>query len=369
MEYFEPNFIYSILIKVISIIFLIIVILLVFLLMNTVYYNNKEQKRKKLFTRYIEVISGYLTGEPVEIEKLNSGFEFEVFAEVADHTMLDFSKEQTQIIHFLLDRLEVIDYLKKRAASYFSITRHNAIEILGYLKMPSIKIFLMDRLGKEPVQKNQVKILIALSFIADWQILNLITQKLTLLLNRENIISVKLVEHIYTNIIKSLKTKNMMVQFMEFFSSMKNSELVPGLIKKNIMDAAGSMGLKEATMVLIDYYYSSRDIEIKAAGVRNLGLIGAPEGRKVIIDAMQSESWVLRLVGAKAALICGPGAKHNLRALLSDPHYKVRINSAKTLALLGNEGKEVLLNEINSKDNFVRDTVKFVLDMKLANIY
>jgi len=360
---------YDVLFTTISIISVIILSLIILLVINNVYYSNKEKKRKKYNEKFVDIISSYMTGEAVEIERFTDKLEFETFADVADNTMLDFSGEQSKKVHLLLDRLGVVDHYKSKAHAYSKLTRHNAIEKLGYFRMPGLKGFFIDALEREPKDKNKVRILIALSFIADWEILLLVTNRLSEILKKDNQISAKLIEHIYTNIIKSLKEKNMTEQLMVFFQDIKDSPSIPLIIKKDIINACGSMHLSEATKILMDYYYSSNEMEIKAAAVRALGRIGEPEGRDVIINALESDSWVLRLVGAKSALICGPTAKYNLKTLLSDPQYHVRLNAAKSLAGLGDEGLAILKSERDSDNAYIRNTVKYVLDLNLNNIY
>jgi HEAT repeat protein len=369
MKLFGTNFMYDLLFTSITFISIVILSLIVLLVINNVYYNWKEKKRKKYYDKYIDIISSYITGEAVEIEKLTDNLEFETFADVCDNTMLDFSGEQAKKVHLLLDRLGVIDFYKKRSQAYSKLTRHNAIEKLGFFKMPALKLFFMDLLKKEPKEKNRVRILLALSFIADWETLHIITDRLTEKLKKQNLVTAKLLEHIYTNIIKAFKDRNMLTQFMDFFAELKNSDKVPVIIKREIINACGALHLKEAVPVLVDFYNNLDDIEIKAAVVRALGRIGAPEGRNVIVNALESDSWILRLVGAKSAGVCGPIAKHNLRTLLSDSHYHVRLNAARALAGLGSEGLAVLRGERNSEDAFTRDTVKYVLDLNVNNVY
>jgi HEAT repeat protein len=50
-----------------------------------------------------------------------------------------------------------------------------------------------------------------------------------------------------------------------------------------------------------------------------------------------------------------------LRKLLYDANYHVRINSALSLAKMGEEGVDALVEETRSDDRFVRDVTQFAL--------
>lgn len=369
MTFLYTNFVYNILYKSIVTISILIVAMIIILVIINIYNSNKEKKQKKLTEKYVDWISSYVTDEPIKIRKLRTNLEFETFTEVCNNTLIDISGEHALKVRELTKMLRVVEYYRKMSKSRNWAKRYMAMEKLGYLKDPSLKHFYIDFMNNGQANpKVCLKTLIALSFIADKEILYIITNKLKEMLDGDNVLSAKIIEHIYNNAIKVLKMDNKIDEIKDFLTDIEFSKTIPKVIIKDVLTSCGTLKLAEVNQIIIDYFNNSYDVEVRAAAIKALGKIALPESHDTILKALKDESWVVRLVAAKASVICGYNAAESLQELLNDSHHYVRLNAAKSLAFLGENGLRLLRDKQDSENEYVSNTVKYVLDLNLNHV-
>lgn len=369
MNYTNNGLVYDILYRSIIAISVMILLMLVLLVCTNIYNIRREKKKAKLTEKYIDWISNYVTDDPITIRKFKTNLEFEAFTEVCNNTLIDIRGEYAQRVTELTYLLGVTDYYKKMAQSNSWPKRYMAIEKLGFLKDNNLKEFYYEFMNNNK-SNNQIclKTLVAYSFISDRDTLYILTNKLTDILKEENILSAKIIEHIYNNAFKVMKENNKIDDIRDFLKDIKNSEHIPSIVVKDIINSCGNQKLEEVNDIIIDYYHTSDDIEIKSAAIKALGKIALAESNSTILKALTDQSWIVRLVAAKASVICGYDALELLKPLLNDKHYYVRFNAAKTLAVLGEKGIKILKEHENSKNSYVSNTVKYVLDLNLNHV-
>jgi HEAT repeat protein len=197
-----------------------------------------------------------------------------------------------------------------------------------------------------------------MSRIADESTLDLITD----ILSKHISLSSKYNEYVYTNLIRSFIRKGIIDKFLSYGERLKSDPGIPRILKRDIVEACGSSGLKEACPLIVDLYFNSDGHSgIKIACMRALGRLECQGYGGVITSALFHDDWRIRAQAAQAVLSSGESAIPHLQNLLYDEFYYVRINAAKSLSKLGADGLSLLESEMNSDDPFVRDTVRFIL--------
>jgi hypothetical protein len=210
-----------------------------------------------------------------------------------------------------------------------------------------------------------------LSCIADGEVFREITDVLA----RESSNSGKFNESLYGNMIRSMKRKGFAYELLEIVDETLRRENLPLPLRKDLIEACGSAKFAESVGSVIDGFERHQTIpEMRIACIRSSGriadsLIATDRAsdvplvlvRDVVIPGLSDRDWRVRAVAAGVAVVCGSQAIPLLVKLLYDKVYYVRINAGKALAEIGIDGRNALLAEAASTDQFVRDTVHFVL--------
>lgn len=386
----EATFIKQLLIGIIIILVILNILFFLALTANHFIGNNKHKNKQLLKEKYTEIIVDILMIDKThnfQNIKLKNQMEYETFAEVCIDLLVAFP-DKLEKIHFLVFESGLFEYLKK--ASYYKKwdKKFYAIEKIGYLRIDALKEFFIEMYSSETLQEIKISLLISMSLVADIRTVRFITYAAS----KHTYLSPKLIEYIYTNTLKSLinrqdqkhenviikssdgkyniekqiKEKNDEIQsFIGFLIKIKDDQVISKNIKISIIDAIGICKLEEAENVLIDYYYNfQEDIDIKSACLRAFGEFKSKNSNYLIVKSMEDSNWILRNISAKIAIKLGKDIIPNLNTLLYDKSYNVRLNSAKSLLMLGSEGADVLMQELQSEDKFVRNTVRFVIDIK-----
>jgi HEAT repeat protein len=355
----------EIIIYFIYFLFLTVFILLIILIVHKLHKERIDHKKKNYIKRYKDMIKQYLKDGSLA-QNPDTNLEYEAFAEASIDILSDSRGPLEDKIKNLLKETSTVEHYKKIASSSSWIKRFFAIEKLGFFRMEDLKDFFTEIIHKDRSPEVRAKALWALSFIADGEALDFITQVLA----SKGSESSKFNEYIYTNIIRSFKKKNLIPILIGFLNEVKEDESVPVVIKRDLIEACGSESLSEAADIISVYFSRySHDVRMRIACIRALGRIGEPASCNVVMRGLLDNEWRVRAVSAKAASICTPDKViPEIQRLLYDPVFFVRINAAWTLALLGKKGLSVLKNELDSHDSFVRDTARNILEEAGINV-
>lgn len=342
-----------------AIFFMLIVVIMLFvaLVANSIYVEHREATLSRLKKTYSRLIKDSLGSSNFEIERPNKRIEFEALAEV----LIQMLESSTQLTEQKLKKYAreagVIDFYSPMTKSRSWIKRFVAIEKLGLLRSHEIKPLFCSALDREKDSNVIAKIIWALSLIADETDLQTVNN----LLDRPYFMSAKFAEYIYANIIEAFKQDNKDDVFVNYMRSIMGNPKVANTLKKAMIEACGVKQFYPAKNVIVEYfYYFNSSAEMKITCLRAIGELDTGDVYSVIKLGLNDKDWRVRAVAAKSASTCSV-AVEDLRDALHDDNYHVRINAAKSIALLGKGGISVLKNASTSDDRFVRDVSRYVL--------
>ena len=340
--------------------FLSVTVLMLFmtLVFHKISREGKETKKKHLKNEYNLEINQYLARGKSNLKWPKTKLEYESLGETCIDLLLSLSPESKNKLKELIKVLPLIEYYKRLAKSSSWIKRFYAIEKLGFFIQDELKDYFKGIINKEKSLYVKAKAVWSLSLIADEDALSRITH----ILSSQIPLSSKFNEYIYTNIIRSFKKRALIDRFLFYLEALTNDDKTPLILKRDIIEACGSSSLQEAEKTITHYFHHlGSHPQIRITCIRALGKLKSPETYKVVLRGIVDEDWRVRAVSAEAASSCNEDVIPHLQPLLYDKFYYVRINATKTLAQFGQQGLLVLQSEMNSKDKFVRDTVRFIL--------
>lgn len=338
--------------------------LFTFLVTHKLAAEIREKRKLRYKQAYIAIISGFQVDSGSRPARPKTALEYQALTEVCIDVFLSITGDTAVKLKELIQSLSLVSYYKRMASSRSWIKRHNAVEKLGFFRLPELREYFLTLLEKEKRHEVRARILWALSLIADPATLNTITEALT----REASKSSKFNEYVYANIIQSFREDGMTDEFVAFLERIRFDESIPSLLKRDIVEACGSSGLHEAIHVMASYFSLDPDnAELKITSVRALGKLGGSGANEIINQGFEHSDWRIRAVSAGSAHLCGEEVVPSLRKLLYDQVYYVRINASKSLARFGEAGLAALEGEVNSPDRFVRDTVRFILEEQMRH--
>jgi len=338
---------------------LVTVLLLFFILIfHKLSIEFTERRRRRLRARYQSYMRKHLLGRDGTIVRPRSKLGHEVLSALCIEKLQTASEDDREEIRQYIRGSFIAEYYRKMAESSSMPKRFHAIKRLGNFSLDELKQYFKDSLLEEKTDEVKGAIVWAMSQIANDSTLDWIT----LVLSTEISLSSKYNENVYSNLIHSFKRKGIIVSFLAFMERLVADQSFPLILKRDIIEACGSSGLNEASRQIVDLFFNSGgDPSIKIASMRALGKLECPEYGGVVTSALFHDDWRVRAQAAQAASACSQDAIPHLRNLLYDDYYYVRINAARSLTKLGEEGLSLLTAEMKSDDPFVRDTARFML--------
>ena len=335
-----------------------VVVLFFFLVFHKLAIELNERRKRRYRARYSAYMRKFLLGRDGTIVRPRTKLGCETLASLCIDKLETSSQEDQNIIRHYVRGSFIVDHFRKMAESSAMPKRFHAIKTLGYLSLDELRQYFRDALLGEKSEEVKGAIVWSMSRIADRGTLDLITTTLA----SDISLSSKYNEYVYSNLIRSFLRKGIIDQFLAFLEKLKDSRNIPYLLKRDIIEACGSVGLHLASRTIVDFFFSSdRYPAIKIACMRALGRLRCPEFSGVVATALFHEDWRVRAQAALAASRCSESSIPHLRNLLYDDFYHVRINAARSLLKLGDKGLALLRSEMNSEDPFVRDTMHFML--------
>ncbi len=338
-------------------------ILFAILIVHKLSTEKKAERKKEHIDKYNTLLNKYLGSKDIRIKQPENNLEYDALSDVCIDSLSKNSEEiGKRVRRFIKEETFLIEHYKKMASSSSWLKRFIAVEKLGFFMIDDLKEFFIKMINEDPSPEVKAKAVWGLSLIADEKGLKMITDKLSAGISQSS----KFNEYIFTNVIHSFRKKGKVHVLITFLNDIRQDKTIPYLVKRDMIEACGSAGLHEAERTINDYFSDYRnDVLMKVACIRALGRIADSGLCDAILTGLGDTDWRVRAVSARAASICPAYAlEPQLFKLLYDSIYFVRINAAKTLARLGNNGLSALKIELNSQDRFVRDTVRYILEEK-----
>jgi HEAT repeat protein len=334
-----------------------VLLLFIILIVHKVYTEKRAEKKKRLYDQYAFMLEAYLTDNSPFPEKPAGSLQYEVFADVCIDTLALNERDDADRVRDLLDELSAVDHFQSLARSSSWTKRYYAIEILGFFSIEELKGFFAYVMNNDTVPEVSSKAVWALSFIADKEDLHTVSG----MLSSEISNSSKFNEYIFTNLIASYRRKGIINNLVEYLAEIEKDDNVPLIIKRDLLSACGSSGVKEAETVIARYFadYTDNPI-IKIASIRALGSLESLAS-DITLAGLSDYDWRIRTVTAKAVHLDDEDIIRSLKKLLYDSFYSVRINASRKLASLGDRGLSALKSEADSEDRFVADTIRYIM--------
>jgi HEAT repeat protein len=363
-DYIDKEMLRTVLIFLIFSFGLITITNFVVLFFHKIYIEKREKRIKQLEGNFLNKVMKGFSENKIPLIRLKSSLEIEAFSNVLSSLAVNLSGDFSDFIKEIAEKSGLISFLKKKCNSKNWLTRLEALERLGFLKISELKRFYLSLLEKERESYVKLQILLNLSWIADNECLEAITNTL----NNISSLSLKFSEYLFTNVIHSMKDKCQQYDFVQFLNKAILDEKIVSGVKKSIIEACGVAKFHEAKDLLLSHY-DSMDDDLKISCVRSLGRMLASEVCETIKKAYLSDNWILKVTSLQYIHICDIHDKIKiLTDALQDYNFYVRKSAALSLCQLGNESKEVLWKLIeNIRDNYARDTAIYILKRVCRN--
>lgn len=335
-------------------------LLLIVMLFHKFVIERHELRMNQAKHRYLSACYCYLADQSYELPQPHTRLETTALADVLIFLM----NEQTPVQHPLLQELattmHVTDLFRRQATTSRSwVSRLSAIEKLGFLHLPEMAPLYRQLLAREQETHVIAKLLWALSPIATSSDLHLINRTLA----AKPVYSGKFNELLYWNIIKGFGSRGAENELLERIGEMLVSKEMPTQLKRDLIEACG-VGLLETSLPLLRRAYLEHNGEptIRIACLRAIGTIGGDLDGDLTRQALLDADWRIRAVGARYASLTPKAIIPTLVLLLKDQNYHVRINAARSLGAMGEDGHAMLRTMLTSEDRFVRDICTYILE-------
>lgn len=282
--------------------------------------------------------------------------DFAAYSEAIASVLDSFEGEIAEKAKALLNDLEITDHYRRLARSRVWYKRGNAIDILSSFQIQSNREFFLALFRSEPHPDVKYRIIYGLSRLprehGDIAALAHMLASLPYL-------TPKYTEDIFYNIITSLKALSQEEEFGIFMRDMLHDESVPALVKRDVLTACYAASCEKSRPILKQYYETYPDEpEILISALRALARIG---DFTYIPGALKHPNWLVRMTALKSADLCCMMMLPEIRDMLKDPNYHVRLAAALTLGRGGEKGRAVLRELKASKDKFAAEAAAYAL--------
>ncbi len=332
-------------------------LLFVILIVHKIYTEKRAEKKKRLYNQYSSMIEAYLKDNTQVSEKPVRNIQYEAFADFCIDTLALNEDGNADRIRSLLNEISAVDHFQRLAGSSSWTKRYYAIETLGFFAIEELKGFFSDVMKNDAVIEVRSKAVWALSMIADKDDIKTVTNMLSTDISNSS----KFNEYIFTNMIDSFIRKGLVNYLVDYLDAIEKDDNIPLLVKRDLLSACGSSGLKESETVINTYFTDFPENPIiKIACIRALGFLGSLNPT-ITLAGLSDYDWRIRAVTATAVHLDDGDIIQSLRKLLYDSYYNVRINASRKLASLGEKGLSALKSEADSDDRFVADTIRYIM--------
>ncbi len=348
----------DIIITINVLLFAVTFLLFLVLLFHKLHVERRAKKLEQLRETYLADLAHRFYDPSHPVHPPQTFLEYEALGNVVATMLVNVSGEMAENIRRCVRELGVDVHYREMLGSRRWVRRFIAVEKLGYFRFPELKPVFESVLAGEKDSRIIPKAVWALSLIAQRTDLPTINR----ILRDPLFMSGKFNEYIYTNIIRSFREHEQDALLVEVLDELMADPELPVLLKRDIIQACGAEMFFSAQKMVLSCFTRFRDVaEMRIACIRTLERFSAVDEEWLLTECLRDPDWRIRGVAAKNAHLYSPDIISPLRNLLHDESYHVRINSAHALAKMGEAGLDVLVEETQSEDRFVRDVSQYVL--------
>ena len=287
--------------------------------------------------------------------------EFAAYSEAIASVLDSFEGEVAVKACQLLTDLKIDDHYRRLARHRTWYKRGNAIDILSSFRLNDNKAFFLDIFRSEPSTDVKYRILYGLSRLTRE---HAEIRELAELLSTLPYLTAKYTEDIFFNIISTLKAEGKEEEFGLFMKELLDDKLVLNLVKRDCITACHAASCERGRGVLKQYYEAhAHEPEIQIAAVKALAKMG---DFALIPQALRHADWRVRLTALKYADLCCMDMLPEIRGLLRDPSYHVRLAAGMTMARAGGAARAALKEEASSQDKFAAAAAAYALTQGAA---
>lgn len=332
----------------------------IFLLVHKARMERNEARKEALKRRVSTAI--ITVTDPAEILPKPSDYvEQAAYSEAISSVLESFEGEIAQRASGLVRKLGIDDYYRRIARDAAWYKRANAIDTLSAFRLPHNREFFLAVFRSESSADVRYRIIFGLSLLPrNSEDIATISRFLSSL----PYLTAKYTEDIFFNIITALKLAGKEEDFGTFLDGIMNDSSIRPLIKRDCIAACHAAACERAAAVVKRYFLTFKsEPEILIACVRSLVRMGNFD---VIHEALFHPDWRVRLTGLKYAHLSKDDLLADLRRLLHDANYHIRVNAGIALSRLGAPGAQVLRNTVETGDKFAADAAAYALTLTEA---
>ena len=334
----------------------------ILLFLFTVIHRTVADARARLYRRYYDMFTDQLveaiygTGK---VSEPKTKIEKEALGDVCIEIARKFTGKERDIALKIALEKGIVDYYIQKTRSPFLPTKVVYYEKLGFLKRREIKDQLKHDITRTRQEWAVGRMCFALSLITEEvEDVKFLVDKLSSL----RFISFKFLEFIWVNIISNFRER------LEDLLSFAETYLVEGLNRKEILrafvESCGNLRLTQTVDFVLKVYGAyMEDSIMRLSCIRALGNMNFVNFINIFKENVNHPDWRIRAVLCRFAHLC-PYEEiiDDLKTLVGDKNYYVRINAGKSLLFFRDRVRHVLEELLGSEDPFIRDTVKYLLE-------
>ncbi|MHB0996020.1 MAG: HEAT repeat domain-containing protein [Elusimicrobiales bacterium] len=328
---------------------------ILFLLYNKSKVERSERRRLEL--KRLASTALITATEPAELlPKPSTEDEYAAYSEAIASVLDSFEGEVAAKASGLITQLGIDGHYRRLARDRAWYKRGNAIDILSSFRLKSNREFFLAVFRSETSNDVKYRIIYGLSRLsrehAD-------IEALAHMLSTLPYLTAKYTEDIFYNIISALKAEGKEAEFGLFLKDILHDGTVLNLVKRDCLTACFAASCERGRSLLKEYYAAyPQEPEILIAAVKSLARQG---DFSLMPDAMRNPDWRVRLAAIKYAHLCCLHMLPELKEMLKDPGYHVRLNAALALAKGGEKGRAVLKEAAAGEDKYAAAAAAFAL--------
>ena len=331
---------------------------ILFLLYNKTRVEKSEQKRQDL-KRLASTALITATNAAELLPKPKTEDEYAAYSEAVASVLDSFEGEIAERGARLLTELGIDAHYRRLARDPVWYKRGNAVDILASFRLKANKEFFLAIFRSETSGEVKYRIIYGLSrLVRDHGDILVLAR----LLSSLPYLTAKYTEDIFYNVITALKAAGREEEFGLFMRDTMHDPGVLPLVKRDYLAACSAAVCEKGRATLLGYYAAfPGEPEILIASLRALAGLG---DFSQLPAALKHPDWRVRLSALKFSHLCCTDMLPEIRAMLRDPNYHVRLNAALAFARSGDQGRAVLRAEEASDDKFAAAAAAYALSQE-----
>jgi hypothetical protein len=282
--------------------------------------------------------------------------EHEAYIESAASIIESLEGEMAEKARQLIRIMGVDVYFQRRCRDQVWYKRAHAVDILAALRLEKNRDFFVQLFADESSGEVRYRILYGLSLIATDREY---TYSIARLLSVIPYTTAKYTEDIFSNIIATLKAAGREEEYKAFLQRIVSDRNILTRVKRDSISACHTASCEGGAEVILDFYAAfPAEPEILIACIKTLVRMGE---FSILPGALRNPDWRVRLTALKYAHLSSAPDFPDLKKMLQDNNYHIRINSALALFRTGEEGRAILQAAAASADKFAAAAARHAL--------